>query len=206
MTIQEMTRAAIRAEVARVKALPEEERATLGDKYTDPEKLWLALEAGGGNATLLLRASWLRKQKTADGFRLPKRGDPLPPEAIITVAELREIAKASKCGYGALPVIALSHFWRTKEHPDPDGETAALIIDALNDRWDDFEEKKVTDLGFIIDWCALWQAPRETPEKEVAFSTGLKGIKCVHNTGYIFEPPRAPCLCPQPPPAFVPLC
>ena len=65
------TRAAIRAEVARVNALPAEERAKIGDKYTDPEKLWLALEAGDGHATLVLSASWLRQQKVADGFRLP---------------------------------------------------------------------------------------------------------------------------------------
>ena len=51
------TRAAIRAEVARVKALPAEERAKIGDKYTDPEKLWLALEAGDGEATLVLSAA-----------------------------------------------------------------------------------------------------------------------------------------------------
>ena len=178
------THAAIRAEVARVNALPAEERAKVGDKYTDPEKLWLALEAGDGHATLILSASWLRKQKVADGFRLPKRGDPLPPEATISVARLREIAKASKdvgggggkCKHGALPVIALSHFWRTKEHPDPDGETAGLVIDALNQRWRDFVNNGVTDVGVIIDWCALWQAPRETPEKQLAFSAGLKGI------------------------------
>ena len=99
------TRTAIDAEVARVKALSEEEQAAVGKKYTDPEELWLALEAGGGNATLILRASWVMKQR---GGRLPKRGDKLPPEATITVAELRAIAKASNCKHGALPVIALS--------------------------------------------------------------------------------------------------
>ena len=38
------------------------------------------------------------------------------------------------------------------------------------------EKKGVADVGVIIDWCALWQAPRETPEKQLAFSAGLKGI------------------------------
>ena len=84
----EATRAAIRAEVARVEALPAEERARMGDKYTDQENLWLALEAGDGNATLILAASWLRKQKVAKGFRLPRRGDPLPPEATLSIARL----------------------------------------------------------------------------------------------------------------------
>ena len=167
------THAAIAAELARVKALPAEELSLLGNKYTDPEELWRALEAGGGDATTILRASWFKKQR---GGRLPKRGEPLPPEATITVAELRAIAKASKCTYGALPVISLSHFWRTKEHPDPDGETMELVITALEQRWKDFEAKAVTDLGIIIDWSALWQAPRETQAKIEAFKVGLKGI------------------------------
>ena len=34
----------------------------------------------------------------------------------------------------------------------------------------------MTDLGLIVDWCALWQEPRETPEKVEAFKAGLKGI------------------------------
>ena len=55
--------------------------------------------------------------------RLPKRGAALPPEATITPAELRTVAEKAKCEYGALPLISLSHFWRTKEHPDPDGVT-----------------------------------------------------------------------------------
>ena len=116
-----------------MRQLPPAELAKLGTKYTDPEALWEALGALDGKATLILRGSWVKKQR---GGRLPKRGDKLPPEALITVQELREIhAKAlalprndPKGGptqplYGALPAIALSHYWRTKEHPDPDGVT-----------------------------------------------------------------------------------
>jgi hypothetical protein len=142
------TATVIAAELARVKALPEQERALVGKRYTDPEELWLALEAGGGDATIILRASWFKQQ---GGGRMPKRGDELPPEATITVAELRQIAKASECSYGTLPVISLSHYWRTKEHPDPDGETMALVIAALEQRWAEFERKRVTDLGIIVD-------------------------------------------------------
>jgi hypothetical protein len=167
------TASAIAAELARVIALPERERALVGKVYTDPEELWHALEAGGGSATCILRGSWFKKQR---GGRMPKRGDELPPEATITVAELRIISEAAKCKYGALPVIALSHYWRTKEHPDPDGETMELVVAALEQRWHEFEDKGVTDLGILVDWCALWQAPRETPEKEAAFQAGLKGI------------------------------
>ena len=118
------TQEAIRAEVDRVRQLPPAELAKLGTKYTDPEALWEALGALDGKATLILRGSWVKKQR---GGRLPKRGDELPSEALITVQELREIHAKAKGGRRppskALPAIALSHYWRTKEHPDPDGVT-----------------------------------------------------------------------------------
>ena len=84
---------AIRAEIARVGQLPPAELAKLGTKYTDPEALWEALGALNGKATLILRATWVKKQR---GGRLPKRGDKLPPEALITVQELREIHSKSR--------------------------------------------------------------------------------------------------------------
>ena len=94
-------------------------RQSSAPKYTDPEALWEALGALNGEATHILRGSWVKTQR---GGRLPKRGDKLPPEALITVKELREIHSKSKAKK-ALPAITLSHYWRTKEHPDPDGVT-----------------------------------------------------------------------------------
>ena len=82
------TQEAIRTEIGRVRQLPPAELAKLGTKYTDPEALWEALGALNGKATLILRASWVKTQR---GGRLPKRGALLPPEAFITVEELREI-------------------------------------------------------------------------------------------------------------------
>ena len=207
------TQEAIRAEVDRVRQLPPAELAKLGTKYTDPEALWEALGALDGKATLILRGSWVKKQR---GGRLPKRGDKLPDEALITVQELREIhAKALALPEyddeggptrpeKALPAIALSHYWRTKEHPDPDGVTLGcaptaapppnlarpaslptpapsvvvlprLVIDALEAHWADFEKKGVTDLGILIDWCGLYQAPR-TEEQTPIFAEALKAI------------------------------
>ena len=107
-------------------------------------------------------------------------------------------------GNGALPVIALSHYWRTKEHPDPDGETAGLVIDALNQRWDDFEKKGVTDLGILIDWCGLYQAPR-TEEQTPIFAEALKAINQARRaSANTHEPP--PSVCPAQSPAPVGLC
>ena len=199
------TQEAIRAEVDRVRQLPPAELAKLGTKYTDPEALWEALGALDGKATLILRGSWVKKQR---GGRLPKRGDKLPSEALITVQELREIHAKAKGGRRppskALPAIALSHYWRTKEHPDPDGVTLGcaptaapppnlarpaslptpvlplvvlprLVIDALKAHWADFERKGVTDVGILIDWCGLYQAPR-TEEQTPIFAEALKAI------------------------------
>eukprot|EP00966_Prymnesium_polylepis_P122469 2831078-Prymnesium_polylepis.2 len=141
------------------------------------EALFDALD---GEGTLLMRASWMRKQK---GRRLPKRGGPLPPEATNTVAELREIHSRSGAKH-ALPVITISHFWRTKEHPDPDGETLGLIADALDSYWGKFRSKGVTDLAVLIDWCALFQAPR-TEEQQRLFDIGLKAINQVSSHCYV---------------------
>ena len=76
-----------------------------------------------------------------------------------------------------LATRALSHrsYWRTKENPDPNGETLDLIVGKLKKMWSEFEKAKVTDVGVIIDWCALFQAPR-TPEQDKAFGLDLKGI------------------------------
>ena len=47
--------------------------------------------------------------------------------------------------------------WRTREHPDPEGETLELLIAALKSNWASFQRKNVTDLAVLIDWCALYQ-------------------------------------------------
>ena len=81
-------------------------------RYVDPEAVFDALDEGG-DATLLLRASWLKKQDGAH-CRFMKR-EHLPPEALIGVAELRQIWEARRLHNGkktALPLLTLSHFWR----------------------------------------------------------------------------------------------
>ena len=72
-------------------------------------------------------------------------------------------------------VSVLSSFWRTKAHPDPDGETLELVIAYLEEQWRTFREKGIIDVGLIVDWSALWQEPR-TPEQDVAFMAQLRGI------------------------------
>ena len=142
---------------------------TTTSKYTDPEAIFAALE---GPETEMVRGTWLRD--APPGTVLGKRGE-LPPEAIIGVQELRKIYAKAKPKYGSLPFIALSHYWRTKSHPDPQGETLALVSKALKSQWKHYEENGVTDVGVFIDWPSLFQEPR-TEEQLVIFRESLGAI------------------------------
>ena len=229
------TQLAIRSEVSRQRRLPPAELAMLGGKYTDAEALWVALDALDGNATLILRGSYLKKQR---GGWLPKRGTTLPPDAVITVKELREIHAKSKAKH-ALPVIALSQSVARPSNPPkrrrsmsslmraspslalvPAGSLAPaasgaprrirtptarrssvqrqpssrpllctcaespcrgplrLVIDALEESWSRFEDEGVSDMGILIDWCGLYQAPRDDEQQRV-FGAALKAINQV---------------------------
>ena len=57
-----------------------------------------------------------------------------------------------------------------------------LVIDALETWWDTFQAKNVTDLGVLIDWCGLYQAPR-TEEQQPIFGAALKAINQVRARG-----------------------
>ena len=70
-----------------------------------------------GNA---VRGTWARD--APPGTVLQKRGE-MPEEAYISVAELRSIYEKAQLKHKSLPFISLSHYWRTKSHPDPEGET-----------------------------------------------------------------------------------
>ena len=172
------TSAAIEAEWQRLQSLSAAEVQEIGGNFTRPEAIFDALELAGGEATVLLRASWLRRQR-GHGARLPKRGSSLPPSALISAAELRAIYAAARGRVGrkhaSLPLIAVSHMWRSKEHPDPDGQTLRLLVEALDARWEEFESFGVADVGIFLDFCSLWQAPR-TEEQTIVFGESLRAI------------------------------
>lgn len=80
----------------------------------------------------------------------------------------------------------VSHFWRTKEDPDPEGETLRLHQAELEPQ----------EWSYIwVDWVCLPQHPR-SPSEEVYFNRGLwtmSGI--IRNSGFIyFYPPFKPRL------------
>lgn len=134
-------------------------------RYTDPDSIWSALEEDL-NSIVLLRASWLRQQSS-----FQKR--PLPPRAMIDIVELKSIYQTMGKEPGQsnpLPIIAISHFWRTREHPDPEGETFRLVVETLNDYWSMFNTE---DMGIFIDYCSLYQQPR-SDAMQVAFEKSLE--------------------------------
>ena len=123
--VREATRKAIKERVALVAAMPEADRAAIGAQYTEAEGLFKAIEG-----IVMLRGSWVKEQSSKSGFRLPKRGTELPAGAIITVDELRAIHKASRCQWGALPVVTVSQCAKQRSNarpPDRALATAARV-------------------------------------------------------------------------------
>ena len=55
------------------------------------------------------------------------------------------------------------------------GGLGSDVIDALEANWSRFEAKGVSDLGILIDWCGLYQAPRDDEQQRV-FGAALKAI------------------------------
>ena len=129
---KDATDAAMRRAAARATALAPAERAAVRQKWLAAEGVFENLEARGftGQHTELVRGSWLMRQR---GKPLPKR--PLPREGIIGVGELRRIHSLSDASHGGVPVVAVSHVWRTRRHPDPTGETLTMVIAALESLW-----------------------------------------------------------------------
>jgi hypothetical protein len=163
--------------------------------FASPETLWALLAKGN---VRLLRATWLLAQP--EGFVLRRRQE-LPPEAFISRAELLAIYEASNAipsteadQPSRMPIISVSHFWRTKQHADPEGITINLVTNAIRQRWSNYARPKIpvdrecwygprvetygfTDMGIFMDWGSLFQEPRDEGLGEVtAFKDSLKAV------------------------------
>ena len=98
--------------------------------YSRVESLFSALDDG---AVALLKATWLIA-RAESGTPLVRRQE-LPKEAFMSVAELKRMHEKSKAivmkghrdEWKPAPIVAVSHFWRTPAHPDPEGETLANV-------------------------------------------------------------------------------
>ena len=80
----------------------------------------------------------------------------------------------------------VSHFWRTQDHPDPDGEYLRLHQAQL---------KSQTWSYIWVDWTCMPQSPRSLPE-EAYFNRCLETMSgIIRNCGFIyFYPPFEPRL------------
>ncbi|KAF2732702.1 hypothetical protein EJ04DRAFT_544551 [Polyplosphaeria fusca] len=80
----------------------------------------------------------------------------------------------------------VSHFWRSREHPDPDGTTLRLHQAELEPQ---------TWSYIWVDWTCMPQHPR-SPSEQKYFSRGLRTMSgIIRNTGFIyFYPPFKPRL------------
>ena len=115
----------------------------MGAQY---DEVLARLEAHEGTPSLLLlRGGWLREM-TGGEFALPEPGCELPPEALISAAELKALftPHGSRGGYrqASLPFLTITQFW-TAEHPDPDEDVLRGVIAVLQERWEDFLHRDV---------------------------------------------------------------
>lgn len=66
-------------------------------------------------------------------------------------------------------------YWRTKAHPDPLGETCALLSSVLRSQWPSFQQHGISDIGVFLDWCSCWQWPRSETQERI-FKQSLRSI------------------------------
>jgi len=79
-----------------------------------------------------------------------------------------------------------SHFWRTREDPDPDGETLRLH---------QTEPEPQTWSHTWADWTCMPQHPRLPPEKKYFYHDLRTMLGVIRNTSFIyFHPPFRPRL------------
>jgi Leucine-rich repeat (LRR) protein len=143
--------------------------------YSAIDSLWVPLVS---HDVRLVRGSWITALNNK-GEILPRRQD-CPEEAFISLEELQGIhdascAKPAHSEHKRAPIISVSYFWRTKEHPDPNGITLGLVAKAIEARRSTFHQYGIEEVGVFFDWLSLYQAPRSDDELE-AFKRSLAFI------------------------------
>jgi len=146
-------------------------------KYSRVGSLWEPLSPGldGRLAPVaLVKGSWL-VELSGRGGRLPRRQD-LPREAAWEGEELRRDAEqyeAEARQRRPHKVVAISHCWLRREHPDPHGEQLAIVSKLIERRMQDVGPG--VDLAVFWDYCSLFQEPRSGDEA-AAFAESLLSL------------------------------
>ena len=131
-------------------------------RYNEPDAIWAAL---GMDWVKLVRKSYLISLSKAGGV-LPRRQD-IPPDAFITVEELRRLTPKDEYGQAHtrvgvgytrppgliskntyLPIIVISFCWLTAKHPDPEGKQLKVVAERLENHL-----AQDTEVGVFWDWA-----------------------------------------------------
>jgi len=77
------------------------------------------------------------------------------------------------------PIVALSHWWRAADHPDPGGLTLFLLGRIAQWVLKRLELKRFNthggDFALFMDWCSLFQTPRNDDQKN-RFTRSLNDV------------------------------
>lgn len=181
---------------------------SLAIRYTKSTSLWEALQTGH---VKLLRASWVIQLADKNGV-LDRRQE-LPPEAFISVKELKRIfrnsglqATQSSSNPLIVPIISISYCWETVKHPDPRGaqlKTVAARLKVEMVKYARVKEKYMKgflgfkEMGIFWDWASLYQkdpqlfdenetpeAKREGPERDEFVAQLETGTKFLGGNAY----------------------
>lgn len=142
------------------KAKPKPEQAIPRlEYYNGTDSIWEALDR---DYTILLKGSWIMEQSRRPGKVLDSRKH-LPEEAFWQKKDM-----FAPSGNLNRNILSVSHAWRTRTHPDPDGRLLRKLGEVLRPLKEVFG-----DMAIFIDWCSLFQEPR-TEEEEDIYQKSLK--------------------------------
>ena len=82
-------------------------------------------------------------------------------------------------GVDALPVVLVSHLWRTAAHPDPEGATLRKVAAALKEQMPTYQAWGLDDVGVFFDWTSLYQPSRPITDAQAAHFAKAKNQMCV---------------------------
>lgn len=91
-------------------------------------------------------------------FALPRRQElyAQEPDAYMSVERLALLPRGDAKIGSPLPIIVVSHAWRSAEHPDPEGDNLLALVDAFGVQR---ARSRFPEGGFAVfyDWCSLPQ-------------------------------------------------
>ena len=150
-------------------------------KYFKGSELEAVQEISDG-AIGLIRASWL-VNLFDDGGRIEKRQS-LPPEAFVSLKEIKSAGILEIPLKGGLRIIVLSLRWLHPDHPDPRRAQLSRVAHVLRAF---IEADKACGrsgvFGVVWDYMSLHQSPRNEVEEE-AFRRALPALNVVYAHPY----------------------